>query len=169
MKLGISSLLRKMRCKFTMKLRTFILRCFTAITVVLCSNTWSQQSLPTPSIETQNLFNLLNQLNTELERESAVAAIRTYQRLITEQGCQERLVADPGAADGSLCTGRTFQIFRNIREIIQTANDIQGSGPSEFSLRSNLEGLGFALRWLAAEEYAVFMVHMAARLATIPT
>ena len=97
---------------------------------------------------------LFGQFSTELEEQSARAALETYERLKAEAGCNDRIAVDPGAGDGNLCTGNTFNVFKNVREIIHTGNDLTGSGPTEFSLRANLEGVGFALRWLAAEEYA---------------
>ena len=45
-------------------------------------------------------------------------------------------------------------VFNETRRLIQTANELLGSGPSQFSLGLDAEGLGFALRWTAAEEYA---------------
>lgn len=93
---------------------------------------------------------LLGSFSTDLEERSAEAVLRTYNRLIEEEGCTDRSTG----LDQSQCTGRTFLIFRNAREIVHTGNDISGTGVTTFSLRSNLEGLGFALRWFAAEEYA---------------
>jgi uncharacterized protein YhjY with autotransporter beta-barrel domain len=113
------------------------------------------------SIPSWALFeDLLGSFSTELEERSALSALETYRRLILEEGCTDNLAIDPGdiiggdQPDGFGCTGRTFRIFRNVREVIHTGNDLTGSGPTSFSLRSSLEGLGFALRWLAAEEYA---------------
>ncbi len=90
----------------------------------------------------------------ELETEAALAALRTYQRLIQNEGCFDTLLVDPGAGQGSGCTGQTFQLFVNVREIIHSANEITGDGPTLASLGADLEGLGFALRWTAGEEYA---------------
>jgi len=94
----------------------------------------------------------------ELEQQAAVATLETYRRLISNAGCSDNLIRDPGdtAGDGnpsSQCTGQVFTLFTNVREIIHTANELTGDGPTAFSLRSNIEGLGFALRWTAAEEY----------------
>jgi len=102
---------------------------------------------------------LIGEFSVPLENRSAQAALATYNRLIVEEGCLDELAQDPGdlgqgPTDGFNCTGRIFTIFRNVREVVHTGNDITGQGPTTFSLRSNLEGLGFALRWLAAEEYA---------------
>ena len=97
---------------------------------------------------------LFGQFSTELEEESALAAQATYDRLKEENGCDDRLAQDPGEGGETQCFGRIFDIFTNVREIVHTGNDLTGSGPTEFSLRGDLEGLGFALRWLAAEEYA---------------
>jgi uncharacterized protein YhjY with autotransporter beta-barrel domain len=121
----------------------YIARHFLLALLIISPAAWSQFS------------RLVDNFDTELERESARAALRTYQRLISESGCLDSLISDPGPSEeGPSCTGRNFRIFANIREIIHTGNDITGIGPSEFSLRSDIEGLGFALRWLAAEEYA---------------
>ncbi|MDX1404840.1 MAG: autotransporter outer membrane beta-barrel domain-containing protein [Woeseiaceae bacterium] len=58
------------------------------------------------------------------------------------------------APAGSGCTPEAFSIFRVTRELVHTANDLQGSGPFISSLGHDLEGLGLALRWTAAEEFA---------------
>jgi len=50
------------------------------------------------------------------------------------------------------CIGETFKVFQNTRELVHTANELGGQGATEFSLGLDREGLGFALRWTAAEE-----------------
>jgi len=45
-------------------------------------------------------------------------------------------------------------VYLNSRELVHTANEIRGSGATIASLGQNLEGLGRALRWTAAEELA---------------
>lgn len=65
-------------------------------------------------------------------------------------------VPEPAAAPpGTDCTdeGR-FLVYLNARELVHTANEIRGSGATIASLGQNLEGLGLALRWTAAEELA---------------
>lgn len=52
------------------------------------------------------------------------------------------------------CTQEAFAIYLTTRELVHTANEIQGSGPTVASLGLDLEGLGLALRWTAAEEFA---------------
>jgi len=47
-----------------------------------------------------------------------------------------------------------FLVYLNARELVQTANEIRGSGATVASLGQDLEGLGRALRWTAAEELA---------------
>jgi len=88
-----------------------------------------------------------------LETEAAIAALITYNRLLTDSGCRDSLIVDPGPGEGN-CTGQVFTLFANVREIIHTANEVTNDGPTAFSLGSDIEGLGFTLRWTAAEEYA---------------
>jgi uncharacterized protein YhjY with autotransporter beta-barrel domain len=45
-------------------------------------------------------------------------------------------------------------VFEHVRTLVHTANEIQGSGPTTFSLGLDNDRLGFALRWTAAEEIA---------------
>src|SRR5262245_37629307 len=65
-------------------------------------------------------------------------------------------VPEPGAPPGGTCSdeGR-FLVYLNARELVHTANEIRGSGATIASLGQNVEGLGRALRWTAAEELAV--------------
>ncbi len=55
---------------------------------------------------------------------------------------------------GGDCTEAAFAIFRTSRELVHTANELQSSGPTISSLGHDQEGLGLALRWTAAEEFA---------------
>jgi uncharacterized protein YhjY with autotransporter beta-barrel domain len=77
-----------------------------------------------------------------LERLSAIANQETYNQLASV--C--------GNGTGGSCTGAQFQVFQNVRELVQSANELLGAGPTQFSLGVDFEGLGFALRWTAAEE-----------------
>ena len=90
----------------------------------------------------------------ELETQAAIAALSTYDRLIENEGCFDSFSSDPGEGQGSPCTGQTYILFSNVREIIHTANELTNDGPTAESLGADLEGLGFALRWTAGEEYA---------------
>lgn len=101
---------------------------------------------------------LLGSFSNELEEQAAVAALENYLRLVEEAGCRDDFLVDPGATlpqgGTNACTGRTFEVFENVREIVHTGNELTRGGPTLFSLGASLEGLGFALRWFAAEEYA---------------
>ena len=63
-------------------------------------------------------------------------------------------VPEPGAPPvGTGCENEgRFIVYLNARELVHTANEIRGSGATIASLGQNLEGLGLALRWTAAEE-----------------
>lgn len=50
------------------------------------------------------------------------------------------------------CTSSTFQVFSVVRELVQTAEEIRTGIDLQHGLNLDAEGLGFALRWNAAEE-----------------
>ena len=53
---------------------------------------------------------------------------------------------------GANCNGSQLKVYENVRELVHTANELQGSGSTLYSLQLDKQGLGFALRWTAAEE-----------------
>jgi len=71
-----------------------------------------------------------------------------YDRL-QESGC-----TDTQRSATEECTAETFKTWATVRELVHTANELNGSGPTLFSLGLDLEGLGFSLRWTAGEEFA---------------
>lgn len=82
-----------------------------------------------------------------LERQAALANQAAYNELVPL--CQVQ-----GEAPAGNCSASQARLFANVRELVQTANELLGSGPTQFSLELDEEGLGFALRWTAAEELA---------------
>lgn len=52
------------------------------------------------------------------------------------------------------CTGATFQLFDQLRELEQTADELLGRGPTQYSLHLGPAGMAAALQWTAPEEYA---------------
>lgn len=88
------------------------------------------------------VFDLFN----PLERTAAAANQQTYDTL--EPICEQR--------DPAQCTDRVFSVYQEVRALVQNANVLAGNlaAPSEFSLDLDQQGLGFALRWTAAEEMA---------------
>ncbi len=60
----------------------------------------------------------------------------------------------PIAAGNGACTGKTLNLFNRLRDLEDTANELLGRGEQTFSLRLGAQGLGFALRWTAPEEFA---------------
>jgi outer membrane autotransporter protein len=94
----------------------------------------------------------------ELERQSALAILSTYNDLIANTGCYDGMQAPvtSNAAQGArACDGGTYELFKNVRKIVHTASEIsKDDAATEFSLGLDLRGLGFALRWNAAEEYS---------------
>ncbi len=98
-----------------------------------------------------NLLNIKDSFSTRLEASSAESVQATYEALILQSGCDDQ--ASRVQSDGN-CGGQIFTLFENVRELVHTANEINGTGPTQFSLGVDLTDLGFALRWNASEEYA---------------
>jgi uncharacterized protein YhjY with autotransporter beta-barrel domain len=93
-----------------------------------------EQSLTDPRI--------LNQLNA-LEQAAAQANQATYNALFND--CVNETAA---------CTPDVLRVFEETRELVHTANALLGTGAVSDSLGLDIQGLGFALRWTAAEELA---------------
>lgn len=91
---------------------------------------------------------ILNQLRP-LEQAAAVANQSVYDQLISSGICNDE---DPVPSGN--CTGQVFLVFENVRELVHTSNELTRTGPTDFSLRLDIENLGFALRWTAGEELA---------------
>lgn len=84
-----------------------------------------------------------------LESAAAIANQQTYINLLA-QGC-----TDDQQRESEGCSGATFALFTNVRELVHTANALlDRDGPTQFSLDLDVENLGFALRWTAGEEFA---------------
>ncbi|MEL7450184.1 MAG: autotransporter outer membrane beta-barrel domain-containing protein [Pseudomonadota bacterium] len=86
-------------------------------------------------------------VGTPLETAAADANQATFEAL-RDPNVPDRDVPLPGLSDEQV------QVFSNVRELVHTFNELSGSGATEFSLGLDAEGLGFALRWTAAEELA---------------
>lgn len=98
-----------------------------------------------------SLLALQGQFDNAVEEAAAVANQATYEALLMANGgpCDPR---QRRAADS--CAGTVFRVFENTRELVETANELTGRGPTEFSLGVDLQGLGTALRWTAGEEFS---------------
>lgn len=86
----------------------------------------------------------------ELELLSAEANQASYNfLLINHNGTQ----CNPGqTAPTATCGGLVFLTFRDLRTLVQTANELlNNGGPTFYSLHTDDQGLGFALRWTAGE------------------
>lgn len=96
-----------------------------------------------------SLLNFQGQYDSELEERAAVSNQRVYDEL-KAQGCQD---ADRNPT--AQCSGSTFFVWQNVRELVHTANELSNNNqPTQFSLNLPLFGLGFALRWTAGEEFS---------------
>lgn len=70
------------------------------------------------------------------------------------QASYNRLAGLCGNGVGEGCTAGDLVVFEETRELVETANELLGSGSTRYSLGLDAQGLGFALRWTAAEEMA---------------
>ena len=86
---------------------------------------------------------ILAQLNA-LESAAARANQATY----------DALLGPCAAGEGPTCPADVFGVFAETRDLVHTANELLGTGDTTFSLALDIDGLGFALRWTAAEELA---------------
>jgi len=100
------------------------------------------QTVPTNSLST--LVNSGQYAFNRLERLSAIGNENAYKQLFPLCGNLQ----GPGAG----CSVDQFRVFKIAEELMHSANELLGVGPTQYSLRVDNEGLGFALRWTAAEE-----------------
>jgi len=115
--------------------------------LVLALSVGFASSAKAQTVPTDSLTRLVNsgQYNfNRLERLSAVGNENAYKQLLPTCGNLQ----GPSAA----CSADQFRIFKIAEELMHSANELLGVGPTLFSLRVDNEGLGFALRWTAAEE-----------------
>jgi uncharacterized protein YhjY with autotransporter beta-barrel domain len=111
--------------------------CGLIVGLALCGTAVAQQQT-TSLVDAATAFNF-----NLLERAAAGANQATYNALV-------------GPCEGGTgpCSASDFVVFENTRELVETANELLGSGSTRFSLGLDAEGLGFALRWTSAEEMA---------------
>jgi uncharacterized protein YhjY with autotransporter beta-barrel domain len=88
----------------------------------------------------------------QLEKLSAYANQATYDALTTNPG--GAIYCNPAiTAPTATCPLTVFRAFSNVRELVDTANQIlKNGGPTFYSLNVPPELLGFDLRWTASEE-----------------
>jgi outer membrane autotransporter protein len=128
-------------------MRTIPRQC-TKMFILVSSSVWCMQ-LQAQSV-TGSLIDLVNSGRFEfnrLEVQAAIANQAAYNELAPS--CDPRRQPTPAT-----CTAAQMRVFENARELVENANELLGSGATEFSLGLDEEGVGFALRWTAAEELA---------------
>ncbi|PCJ45153.1 MAG: hypothetical protein COA99_05465 [Moraxellaceae bacterium] len=101
-----------------------------------------------PQTTLASLLAFQGQYQSELEELAAISNQAVYDQLLAG-GC-----GDADTVASANCSGTTFVVWNNVRELVHTANALNNSGSTIFSLDSDLEGLGFALRWTAGEEFS---------------
>lgn len=98
---------------------------------------------------------------TEVERQSALVTLQSYNELIADAGCSDDMTG-PGARNptgqpgtAAVCNGATYQLFTKLRALVQTAREISRDNAStQYSLGLSEQQLSAALRWTAPEEYS---------------
>mgnify|MGYP000235111703 CR=1 FL=1 len=95
-----------------------------------------------------SLDDLAGSFSNDLEELSAASNQATYNALLNS-GC-----SDAQRNPSSGCGGVAFISWQSVRELVHTANELTGDGPTSFSLGLDVQGLGFSLRWTAGEEFS---------------
>ncbi|MDJ0908232.1 MAG: autotransporter outer membrane beta-barrel domain-containing protein [Woeseiaceae bacterium] len=95
--------------------------------------------------------------DNDIERAAAIANQAVFDLL--DESCNPGGVLDNDPdprvpPDPTACGGDVFAVYISVRQLIHTANELQGSGPTVASLQLGQSELGTALRWTAAEELA---------------
>lgn len=90
----------------------------------------------------------------QLEQQSALANQASYNYLTANPDAS--VYCNPTQTKPSAtCNAQQFLVFENVRELVQSANELLNNGqPTFYSLHTNNQGLGFALRWTAGENLA---------------
>ncbi|HTT00507.1 MAG TPA: autotransporter outer membrane beta-barrel domain-containing protein [Steroidobacteraceae bacterium] len=90
----------------------------------------------------------------QLEQLSAYSNQASYNVLTANP--QGTLYCDPRqTAASKTCPKAQYLLFANLRELVQSANELlNNGGPTQYSLHTDNQGLGFALRWTAGEDLA---------------
>ncbi len=90
----------------------------------------------------------------QLEQLSAVSNQASYNILTANPNGAVYCNPSQRAASTS-CPQNVYLAFSNLRELVQTANELLNNGqPTFYSLHTDDRGLGFALRWTAGENLA---------------
>lgn len=90
----------------------------------------------------------------QLEQLSAYANQASYNYLTGNP--RGATYCDPSlSAPSATCPANVFLAFSNLRELIQSANELLNNGqPTQYSLHTDDLGMSFALQWTAGEELA---------------
>lgn len=102
---------------------------------------------------------MLSQYTSDIEIEAAKGNQTTYEDLKVNYGCEDNEVAEH-----NLCTAEKFEVWKNVRGLVHTANNLTQNNcesatcpdglPVDFDMQIDERKLGFALRWTAAEEFS---------------
>jgi uncharacterized protein YhjY with autotransporter beta-barrel domain len=130
-----------------------------AILLLLLSPlSYAQTTAPGPTNSTTVTGSLVQLIDTApagtfntLERLSAIANQASYNSITSNPSGPVYCNPNQTAAS-STCPASVYLVFSNLRELVQTANELLNNGqPTRYSLGLDDRGLGFALRWTAGE------------------
>ena len=129
------------------------------VPLVLSMQAWSQTTAPGESAAvTGPLVQLVDSQPgsfNQLEKLSAIANQASYNLLTANPNAAVYCAPNSTKATPPQCPQGTFQVFSNLRVLVQTANELLQNGqPYFYSLHTSDAGLGFALRWVAGENLA---------------
>ncbi len=128
---------------------------------LLLVGTFVQAQTPAPGSGTTVQGSLVQLVTTappgtfnQLEQLSAIANQASYNYLTANPNGS--VYCNPAQTKPSAtCNAQQFLVFDNVRELVQSANELLNNGqPTLYSLHTDDQGLGFALRWTAGENLA---------------
>lgn len=118
---------------------TSVAGCIALLAGLLAGMQAHGQELPGGALTNQALYANF----TPLEKRAAVITQATYNEL-------DAICA--GGQPSTVCTADVFDVYDNVRELVETAQEILTGQELQYGLDLDAEGLGFALRWTSAEE-----------------
>jgi outer membrane lipase/esterase len=117
----------------------------------------SSEQADAQSASSGSLLNMVDTLSSDgvyqfnaLDRQSALANDTAYEKLLPLCAGTTPIAPTPSAS----CGGATQNLFDQLRELEDNANELLHSGETQYSLHLSPVGMANALQWTAPEEFA---------------